>query len=49
MKMKHGVLSTYTHQGCRCKLCKEAKRSYEEDRRTKIRKGTWSNPSARLT
>ncbi len=49
MKLKHGVLSTYTHQGCRCKLCKEAKRTYEANRRAQIRNRTWSNPSAQLT
>lgn len=47
-KIKHGLLSTYTHEKCRCKDCKEAKRAYEEKRRTKIRKGTWSNPHATI-
>ena len=47
-KLEHGKLSTYTHEGCRCKPCKEAKRTYEENRRNKIRKGTWSNPRATI-
>lgn len=28
---RHGTISTYNHQKCRCKLCKNAAREYRED------------------
>ena len=38
MSIRHGTKSGYTHHGCRCSACREAKRLFQREQRAGVRR-----------
>lgn len=38
MSVRHGTKSGYTHHGCRCSACREAKRLFQREQRAGVRR-----------